>query len=162
VAARSHRHRRIQGRDRALIVEATLWLALARAAVVFLPFKRLAPHLGEAMMETPTEEPPADAWPDRIGRAVRTASRATPWKTPCLAEAIAAQRMLRRRQIPSTLYLGVTKDGVAIAAHAWLRCGAATVTGDYSRTRFTPVVSFAQTNQDRAATRARRPQAGAR
>ena len=144
VRSRLGRLRRLPRRDRALLAEATLWLAAARAAVLFVPFKRLAPHLGEAMTETSTEELPAEGWPDRIGWAVRAASKATPWKTPCLAEAIAAQRMLQRRRIPSTMYLGLTKNGAVMTAHAWLRCGSATVTGESPRDRFTPVASFAQ------------------
>lgn len=147
VPARSRlgRLRRLPPSDRALLAEATLRLAAARAAVLFMPFKRLAPRLGEPMTETSTDALPAEGWPDRIGWAIRVASRATPWKTPCLAEAIAAQRMLQRRQIPSTLYLGLTKDGAVMKAHAWLRCGDATVTGESPRDQFTPVASFALT-----------------
>ena len=143
--SRLGRLRRLPRSDRALLAEATLWLAAARAAVLVMPFKRLAPHLGEAMTETSIEELPAEGWPDRIGWAVRIASKATPWKTPCLAEAIAAQRMLRRRRIPSTLYLGLAKDGAVMTAHAWLRCGDATLTGEAPRDQFTPVASFAVT-----------------
>ena len=112
--------------------------------MLVVPFKHLAPRLGDAMTETPDEELPAEGWPEHIGWAIRRASNVAPWKTPCIAEAIAAQRMLRRRRIPSTMYLGLTKDGAVMAAHAWVRCGRATVTGEESRGQFTPVASFAQ------------------
>jgi len=145
VRSRVERLRHLPRRDRHLLVEATIWLAVARLAVLVVPFKRLAPHLGDAMTETPTEAVPADGWPERIAWAIAAASKATPWKTPCLAEAIAAQRMLRRRRIPSTMYLGLTKDGDVMAAHAWVRCGRATITGESAKPQFTPVASFGQT-----------------
>jgi hypothetical protein len=140
--------RRLAWRDRALLVEACLWLAAARAALLVVPFRRLAPHLGEAMTETSANGPPPGSGAARIGWAVRAASRATPWKTPCLAEAMAGQRMLRRRHLPSTIYVGVARDGEVMAAHAWLRCGGATLTGQSQRGRFTPLASFAQTRDD--------------
>ena len=143
--------RRLRRGDRTLLVEACGWLALARVAVLVVPFRRLAPHLGTAATESDRDEP-LDEMARRVGWAVRAASRVTPWKTPCLAEAIAGQRMLRRRGIPSTLYMGLSKDGQALAAHAWLRCGPAILTGRAERGQFTAVASFAQLG-----VRARRP-----
>ena len=49
--------------------------------------------------------------------------------------------MLRRRGIPSTLYLGMTRDPVA--AHAWLRVGDTNVTGGRDVERYAVVASFA-------------------
>ena len=37
-------------------------------------------------------------------------SRYTFWESQCLVKAIAAMKMLERRQIESTLYLGTAKD----------------------------------------------------
>ena len=54
--------------------------------------------------------------------------------------------MLRRRGLPSTLYLGVARDGEAgsgARAHAWLRSGHVVVTGGAGREQFTVVASFA-------------------
>ena len=143
IRSRFGKGRGLQWRDRTLLAEAAFWLAAARAAVLVVPFRYLAPHLGTAMAETPPDPLPADESPDRIAWAIGAASRATPWRTPCLAEAIAGQRMLRRRRIPSTIYLGLTKDGAAMAAHAWLRCGSRTLVGAPSSDRFTPVATFA-------------------
>lgn len=52
--------------------------------------------------------------------------------------------MLRRRQIPSTLYLGVAKkeDG-DLNAHAWLRTGDAIILGGGGLERFSVVSTFA-------------------
>jgi hypothetical protein len=145
VRSRLEKWRRLSWADRRLLVEAGGWLAVARAAVLVVPFRHLAPHLGESMAETPTRALATRERANRVGWAVRAASRATPWKTPCLAEAIAGQRMLRRRHIPSTIYLGLSKDGEILTAHAWLRCGARVLTGKSERGQFTAVASFAHT-----------------
>ena len=80
----------------------------------------------------------------RIGWAVRTMSRRTPWNSNCLAQAIAAKRMLRRRGTACTLYLGLAKDAHdELAAHAWLRCGNRVLTGGrLSQRQYTVVSTF--------------------
>ena len=80
----------------------------------------------------------------RIGWAVRTMARRTPWNSNCLAQAIAAKRMLRRRRIACTLYLGLAKDAKdELAAHAWLRCGNRILTGGRSsQWQYTVVSTF--------------------
>jgi hypothetical protein len=131
--------------DQSLLVESTLWLAVARLAVLVLPFRRLAPHMGEAMSYAPAHP----ALPTgqrrlaaRVGWAVAASSRFAPWKTPCLVEAIAAQRMLARRHVPTALHLGLTKEGEKLAAHAWLQCGELTLTGGGPVPEYTPLASF--------------------
>ena len=53
--------------------------------------------------------------------------------------------MLRRRQIQSTLYLGLAKDASqSLQAHAWLRCGEDIITGKAGHERFSVISSFAE------------------
>jgi hypothetical protein len=136
---------RTAGRDRLLLVEAAGWLLAARLALIFVPFRRLAARLGRAMAESPASDPRQDDLARRVGWAVGVASRYTPWKTRCFAEAIAAKAMLRRRGVPSTLYLGVNKAAEGeIAAHAWLRCGSRVLTGERALDDFTVIAQFAE------------------
>ncbi len=67
-----------------------------------------------------------------------------PWECKCLAQAISGKMMLRRRQTPSTLYLGVAKkeDG-DLNAHAWLRAGESIILGGGGLERFAVVSTFA-------------------
>jgi len=78
-----------------------------------------------------------------VSRAILTMSRHLPWESKCLVQAISGKMMLRRRQIPSTLYLGVAKkeDG-DLNAHAWIRCGDRILTGARGHRQFTVVASF--------------------
>ena len=51
-------------------------------------------------------------------------SRYTFWESQCLVKAIAGMKMLEKRNIESTLYLGTAKDEKGeLIAHAWLRSG---------------------------------------
>lgn len=126
-----------------LLLEALLCLGWARVLKA-LPFARIAPSLGEPMLETPLERYPAEEPQVRdISQAVRAMSRHTPWQSHCLVQAIAAQRMLARRRIASTLYLGTARDRQGrMVAHAWLRSGLCYVTGAEERTMFATVAVF--------------------
>ena len=81
----------------------------------------------------------------RISWAVVTMSHHLPWECKCLVQAIAGKKMLQRRRIGSTLYLGVAKEGEnALVAHAWLRSGSMILTGARGRDRFAVVSTFAE------------------
>lgn len=131
--------------DRVLLAEAMVCLGIARLALMVVPFRRIAPYLGRQQCETPLAE--ASGQPAslcRIARAVSRVSPHTPWHNACLVQAIAAKMMLRRRGIPSTLYLGVMKHAATgFAAHAWLRSGGVVLTGALGRERFTVISTFA-------------------
>ena len=53
----------------------------------------------------------------------------TAWESKCLVRALTAQKLLKRKSIPSTMYLGCGMDNGKMVAHAWLRCGKMYVTG---------------------------------
>ena len=136
---------RLPWRDRLLLAEAALWLVVARLAVLLVPFRWMAPRLGETMASSPEEDPADVELPRRVGWAVSVASGSLPWKSRCLAEAIAGKAMLRRRGVASTLYLGMARDGrQELDAHAWLRCGSVILTGERARQGHEVIASFAE------------------
>ena len=104
--------------DRLCFVEAGLLLGASRAAVAVLPFRWIAPLVGQqgAPAATPREEQLAEV--KRVRIAVDRAIRHVPFGAACLAQAITGKLMLNRRGIPSTMYLGVNKQGPALRAHA--------------------------------------------
>ena len=123
-------------------LEAFLWLGLARGCVLLFPFRSIAPYLGRLNQETPEASIQSElAVVGHIAWAIATGSRYTPWSSNCLARAIAAKMMLRRRKIASTLYLGLKKNAHKLEAHAWLRVGEQIVTGGAIQSQF-KVVSF--------------------
>lgn len=66
----------------------------------------------------------------KVAYAVNRVCNRTRWESKCLVRALTAQRLLRKKKIPSTLYLGCGLDDEGnMIAHAWLRCGRIYVTG---------------------------------
>ena len=131
--------------EQALYVEATFWLGLSRLAILTVPFRWIAPCLGTHMAGSDENDLAAGRESVRsVSRAIRTMSRHLPWECKCLAQAISGKIMLRRRRIPSTLYLGVAKkeDG-DLNAHAWLRAGDVILLGGGGLERFGVVSTFA-------------------
>jgi hypothetical protein len=131
--------------SRACLLEALLALMAARLAMALLPFRRIAAWLGHTGAESPAEVSPTSTdTATRVGWAVRAIAPWVPWDSRCLAQALAATWMLRRRGIPTTLYLGVRKEpGKDFSAHAWLRCGAGIITGAPGHRTFEVIACFA-------------------
>lgn len=127
-----------------LLLEAILWLGLARAAVVLFPFRWIMAGLGQSIgIAASTTQLVCNSKLQGVAWAIGVASWRTPWQSNCLAQALAGQIMLRRRGIASTLYLGVMKEKPdALAAHAWLHSQAIIVTGNHQLERYVVVASF--------------------
>jgi hypothetical protein len=127
------------------MLEALVYLGLGRVMKA-VPFSRVAPFLGSRTAETPKVHNPSDENAiHQISQAVRVMSRHTVWESQCLVRAIAAKKMLKRRGIESTLYLGTARDEKGnMIAHAWLRCGSSYVTGAEEMRLFTMVAAFGQ------------------
>ena len=139
--------------DRWLLLQVFVLLGGARLALRLIPFRRLARQLGRLQTETPPDAPPDHlAQAQRIALAVARVSPHTPWTSNCFPQALVAKYWLRRRRIPTTLYLGValTKTDDApraeMTAHAWLRCGPLLVTGGRGHECFTVVACFGDDN----------------
>jgi hypothetical protein len=131
-----------------LLGEALLALAMARAAMFCLPFRRIAAWLGTPGAVSPgaaTDEEIRIA--EEIGWAVGVVARRIPWDGRCLAQALAATGMLRRRGLEGTVSFGAGRAGAAepeFSAHAWLQVGPCIVTGGPGRERFKTLTTFAR------------------
>ncbi len=125
--------------ERRLLFEAAAFLALARMAILVVPFPRLARRF---------ERPVAAANGDgatiaAVRRAVETAARHVPWNAVCLPQAMAAKAMLARRGYGSALHLGAARrDGQRLTAHAWLVSGGEVVVGEAGIDDMAPLARF--------------------
>lgn len=128
-----------------MLCEAYFYLGWARI-LKMIPFSKVAPSLGERMEETTYSIDPASKRTiARIAQAVHIMSRYTLWESECLVKAIAAMKMLQKRKIESTLYLGTAKGATGeLIAHAWLRSGPFFITGAEVMDEFTVVSKFAK------------------
>ena len=130
--------------ERMLFWEAYRLSLLSRLTIWFMPVKRYSTWLGKQNTETPANEIDciyAKAY--SIAHAVRRSSRYAVWPAKCLVEAMTAKKMLDKRHIPSTIYLGVGKNQKKqLIAHAWLRCGSIIIVGRKGMEQFKPVAWF--------------------
>ena len=138
-------------RRRLLVTEAVVWLLLARLALIFIPFPRLARHLGKLV--TPTDARVLRTRSERseeharlaeeIGWAVTRAARHVPFKAVCLPQAMAARVMLKRRGVSSVLHFGAGRgQDKPLDAHAWLDAAGVEVTGYPVAKNFAEIACF--------------------
>ena len=133
---------RLSWQDRLLLVEAFLYLAIAGFAVAVLPFR----HVGR-LAARPIRRPelPFETRVNKV-RRIRWAIIATgsrmPWRAVCFQQGLAAQLMLRRRNIPSVLYYGAAQDRGGLSAHVWVRDGNVDVIGGEIAHRFAILATF--------------------
>lgn len=120
--------------------------ALVRFALLVFPFRWIAPLLGKQTQEaSQCRSPQPDHERERIAWAVDVAGRYLPWNSTCLSQAITAKMLLRRRGIPSTLYLGAGRDEQdKICYHAWLRSGDSVVAGGPIEKTYTILATFSE------------------
>ncbi|PJN91784.1 lasso peptide biosynthesis B2 protein [Bacillus sp. mrc49] len=131
-----------------LLTEALFFLAFGRIFKT-LPFKKSTRLLGNHMEETAYSMSADEiAAAKNISNAIHIMSRYTFWESQCLVKAVAGMKMLERRGIESTLYLGTARNQQGdLTAHAWLRCGSYYVTGVEEMAKFIVVGKFAKTKK---------------
>lgn len=124
------------------LAESTLFLALAAAAIAFLPFARVARLAGGRRAARPARE--ADKLlVDEIRCAIETIARRLPFRAKCFECGLAAQWMLRRRGLASTLFYGAALDASGgLSAHVWVRAGILDVVGCRNAADFAILARF--------------------
>jgi len=132
-----------------LLLQAFGVLASTRIALRRRSFKQvtsgLRVHRGEAACAPVAESALQRA--EAVGWAVQAASRYTPWRSTCLLQVLAAQRMLQARSIPGAFCIGAapgagTSGESNLEAHAWLKVGERFITGEAGHQRYAVVSTF--------------------
>lgn len=121
----------ISTKDKLLFLEAFFLTGIIRLKILKVPFKQVKKSLGTYNEES---QQTVDIKYYKLSRKIRwvvnTISKYTPWESLCLVQAMTAQKMLKKRGVATTLYLGINKDkNNEMTAHAWIRCGQMYVTG---------------------------------
>ena len=112
--------------ERAVAIEASVVLTVVCTTFWILPFRLLARLLGgyAARFRRPCEAPAP-----RIAALVASVAGRFPAPVTCLAEALVAEAMLKRRGYAPVLRLGVRKPNGTLDAHAWVECDGRVVLG---------------------------------
>lgn len=135
--------------ERFSLVESTVYLIVARAAIWLVPFRFYSRLLGKhASMDMKHGGTPPISNDDQIKCkqvrwAISVAAKHLPFEVVCLPRAIAARCMLLRRGVHSELLLGVRKETQdALVAHAWLIVSGDIVIGKTGASDHAPVARF--------------------
>jgi len=132
----------LERRDRPLIIEALVWLGLARALIVLVPFRHLASLVSRQGRSGRTPNGNGDTV-QRIGWAIRACARQVPWRALCFEQGLAAHFMLRKRGIASVLYYGAKPDeDKGLVTHVWVRHGDLDVVGGEDASTFAVLTRF--------------------
>lgn len=135
---------KIENRTKVDFIKAYIYTGIARGFILFVPFNKLSKRMGKQKTES-VEDVDINTYrmAKRIGWIVIKASKMTPWQSKCLVQALTAQRMLKSKGVPTTIYLGVKKGkDNTMLAHAWVRCGRYVITGGANKNEYTVVARF--------------------
>ena len=104
--------------------------AVFRVLILLVKPKYLQRYWGEEGKESVQEDTrEVYKYAASISRIVNRICNKTSWESKCLVRALTAQKLLKRKGIHSTLYLGCGLKEGKMVAHAWLRVGQMYVTG---------------------------------
>jgi hypothetical protein len=125
--------------------EAVLLLFSAKIMVYLIPFRKIAPYLGNVNGVYRTELTEHErTQANKVKLFIYMAAGNVSVKSVCLDQALACMVMLRRKKIPCSVYFGVKKNESEkkLAAHAWVVCGNEILVGGMRSNQYTPVAYF--------------------
>ena len=119
--------------ERRYLIEAALSLVVARFALRWLPYRRLSRLLERAPRQPEVTGAEREQLRKGVQWAIDRAAPYLPGEIVCFPRAVAAQQMLRRRRVGTTVYYGAnTLPERGLTAHVWLQDGSVGVVGDRS------------------------------
>jgi hypothetical protein len=131
---------RLPVNEKKLFFEAIYLAIWSRIYINLFPFRKFAVHLGNVREVVPFQNIKDSLVVKEVCRAMKRSSRYLPFPKKCLVEAVVAKKMLEKRNIKSTLYLGVSKkEQNEMIAHAWLVIDDIVIVGRQGMDKFVPV-----------------------
>ena len=121
----SGRLRRMTASDYRTALDTLLLAVCVELALKVMPFSRLLERLRRAQSDSAAvadDGSLAAREYQRLRRFVTVAYEMLPFPATCLRQSLVLYGLLERRGVPSRFCVGVTKDGSALAAHAWIDC----------------------------------------
>jgi hypothetical protein len=144
------RFTQISWRERLLLAEAALLLALSSLAIAWLPFRTVTRLAGRDGPRADADPALAERRVAEIRWAVAACGRFAPWRPVCFQHGLAAHWMLRRRHIASTLFYGASSDPErGIIAHVWIKSGELPVMGCEEAGRYAVLATYPPAAENR-------------
>jgi hypothetical protein len=119
------------------------YLTIASLAIRFVPFRRLVPIFTRPLPCAEVTGPARARAIADVRRAVVAAAARLPNRPVCFPQAVAAQAMLRRRGVSTTVCCGATTTpGQGLHAHMWLMSGNDGVVGQEIAAQFPLLATY--------------------
>jgi hypothetical protein len=124
--------------ERRLFTAAFLLTVFFRITLYVMPFRRVIGWQGVPGLESPdAADPGSRPYREALHRALQLAGRYAPWLATCYTLCLTGKWLLRRKGLPSTLYVGFRRAGEGrYEGHAWLRSYDAWISGGGSRSLY--------------------------
>ena len=110
--------------EKAVTIKAYIYSFYYRLLVKKFPMKVLESKLGRKNTESSFQE---DIISLRTAKLyafhVNRITHRMPWEEKCLVRALTLRKLLKEKNISTTIYFGLYKEDEKLKAHAWLRCG---------------------------------------
>ena len=130
-----------------LILEATVYLAVAGLGIGFLRFQHVAALAARPIRRLRLSPQECLREVRRIRWAILAVAGQVPWQALCFQQSLAAQLMLHRRGIHSVLYYGAAQDDcTGLFTHTWVRYGDEDVVGGEIANTFAVLAAFSSQN----------------
>lgn len=127
----------LPGRVHWLFFKAIFISALVKITLVFRPFKEVLGWLGEINTESDQcPHPESEVLRTDIKTAIVLCNKYTFWKTECYTQALTCRFLLKKYNLPSTIYIGFNNYDRTYKGHAWLRSYDTILTGGEDKTKF--------------------------
>jgi hypothetical protein len=131
-------------------IEAVSYLTIAGLAIRFVPFSRLVPIFRRALPRPELTGADRQRAIADVRRAVLAAASRLPNRPVCFPQAVAAQAMLRRRGVSTTMCYGAKTGGSdGINAHVWLMAGTDGVVGERTAAQFPLLAAYSNASASR-------------
>lgn len=134
-------------RDKLFFLRVVMLLSFSKLVILFIPLKRIAPHLGRLNENIRIELTPKETKiADRVKLFIYMAGSNVPWRSVCLDQALTCMLLLNRYKIPCSLYLGVRKNEALkkLDAHAWVVAGKEILVGGERSRKYHVVAWFSK------------------
>ncbi|MBU0765943.1 MAG: lasso peptide biosynthesis B2 protein [Bacteroidetes bacterium] len=128
---------RLPSKERKLLNKIVIWLFLYKILIVLVPVRKYSFLFSTGNEGSSDKTKNYDLQLiEMLTKSVRRSRKIVPWKNKCMAESLAAKRILNKKKISSIINFGVKKDSEGkIIMHAWLCIGDKLVAGgdDFSK-----------------------------
>jgi hypothetical protein len=129
---------RLSAEQRWLLLRAACVLSSASAIVALLPFRRAVSFGSVTRRKKRGPTVSNCVW------AVKAAAKRLPWRTKCIEQGLAAQRMLRQTGVDAVLHYGARHDPHSgrLEAHVWVSVAGETIIGGEDASGFAEIAAY--------------------